>query len=118
MNSLKQKIKSYQKGIEESQESSAINSKEFIKESKEIKKDDIENYDNLQWIDLRTKYANKLFYLLIGEVAAIFILVFLVGLEWLKIDEWVLNILITGVMAQTFGLVRTIVKNLFSKNGN
>lgn len=117
MKSLKEKIKSYQKDIEEDQNSSSINSKEYIKDSKEIKKDDIENYDNLQWIDLRTKYANKLYYLLIGEVVTIFILVFLVGLEWLKIDKWVLNILITGVMAQTFGLVRTIVKNLFSKNG-
>ena len=75
----------------------------------------IDDYDKSQWVELRTAYANKLYYLLCGEIVGVFALLLLIGFEIIKIDESTLNITIVAITAHTFGLVKEIVTNLFKK---
>ena len=83
--------------------------------SGELSSDDINNFNQAEWIDLRTKYANKLFWLLSVEIGALFIIIFSIGLELIKLEEWTINIFASAVLLQSFGLVKVIVKNLFEK---
>ena len=76
----------------------------------------IDDYDKNEWINLRTSYANKLYFLLVGEIIGLFILVICVGLKKLEISDSTINITIVSVLSQTFLLVREIVTNLFKKN--
>ena len=75
----------------------------------------IDDYDKSQWIDLRTKYANKLYYLLCGEIVGVFALLLLIGFKVISIPESTLNITIVAITVHTFGLVKEIVTNLFKK---
>ena len=88
-------------------------------DKKEIRKgslvNNIDDYDKSQWIALRTAYANKLYYLLCGEIVGVFALLLLIGFDIIKIPESTLNITIVAITAHTFGLVKEIVTNLFKK---
>jgi hypothetical protein len=78
----------------------------------------IDDYDKNEWVNLRTSYANKLFWLLACEIVGLFILIILIGLQYLTIADSTLNVTIITIMVQTFLLVREIVTNLFKKNGD
>ena len=41
------------------------------------------------------------------------IVFFGVGLEWLKFEEWSLNLYMAGTLAEVFGVILVITKNLF-----
>ena len=75
----------------------------------------IDDYDKSQWIALRTAYANKLYYLLCGEIVGVFALLLLIGFKVISIPESTLNITIVAITVHTFGLVKEIVTNLFKK---
>jgi hypothetical protein len=45
----------------------------------------------------------------------LFLIILLIGLEWIKLEEWTINIFASAVLLQSFGLVKVIVKNLFEK---
>jgi hypothetical protein len=84
-------------------------------ETGELTIEDIDNFNKTEWIDLRTKYANKLFWLLSIEIGALFIIIIFIGLKWIHLEEWTINIFASAVLLQSFGLVKVIVKNLFEK---
>jgi hypothetical protein len=52
------------------------------------------------------------------EIVGLFILIILIGLQYLTIADSTLNVTIITIMVQTFLLVREIVMNLFKKNGD
>ena len=79
---------------------------------------DIDDFDKDQWIKLRTSYANKLYWLLVGEIVGLFLLLILIGLKIINIEESTINITIVAVIVQTFGLVKEIVTNLFKRNSH
>lgn len=76
----------------------------------------IDDYDKSEWVKLRTGYANKLYFLLVGEIIGVFLFAFMIGMEWIKLSEVTLNITIIAVTTHTFALVREIVTNLFKKD--
>jgi len=81
----------------------------------DLTNEDINNFDQTEWIKLRTKYANKLFWLLSIEIGALFLIILFIGLKYIKLEEWTINIFASAVLLQSFGLVKVIVKNLFEK---
>nr|DAY43552.1 MAG TPA: hypothetical protein [Caudoviricetes sp.] len=90
--------------------------------SKEIDTDkplikNIDDKDKFEWIELRTKYANKIYWLLLAEIVFLGVIVFLDGFNvWgFKINEWLLGSVFYGILTHTFLLVKTIVKNLFTR---
>lgn len=76
----------------------------------------IDDKDKDEWISLRTKYANKIYYLLCAEIAFLFLLIILLGFEIIKLEDSTINITIGAVITQSFFLVKEIVTNLFKKN--
>jgi hypothetical protein len=64
----------------------------------------IDNYDKNEWVNLRISYANKLFWLLACEIVGLFILIILIGLQYLTIADSTLNVTIITIMLQTFFL--------------
>lgn len=81
----------------------------------DLTNEDVNNFDQTEWIKLRTKYANKLFWLLSIEIGALFLIILLIGLKCIELEEWTINIFASAVLLQSFGLVKVIVKNLFEK---
>ena len=77
----------------------------------------IDDKDKFEWIELRTKYANKIYWLLLAEIVFLGVIVFLDGFNvWgFKINEWLLGSVFCGILTHTFLLVKTIVKNLFTR---
>lgn len=75
----------------------------------------IEDKDKDEWITLRTKYANKIYYLLCAEIALLFILLILLGTNLIKLEDSTINITIMAVITQSFFLVKEIVTNLFKQ---
>lgn len=77
----------------------------------------IDDKDKFEWIELRTKYANKIYWLLLAEIVFLGVIVFLDGFNvWgFKINEWLLGSVFYGILTHTFLLVKTIVKNLFTR---
>lgn len=77
----------------------------------------IEDKDKSEWIILRTNYANKIYWLLFGEIVFICLIIGLdgFGLCGFKINKWLLGSVFYGVLTHTFFLVRIIVKNLFTR---
>jgi len=92
------------------------------KNKKSLKDNDlinsIDDFDKDQWIKLRTSYANKLYWLLVGEIVGLFLLLILIGSNAIEIEESTINITIVAVIVQTFGLVKEIVTNLFKRNSH
>lgn len=77
----------------------------------------IDDKDKFEWIVLRTKYANKIFWLLSFEVAFIGAIVLLDGFSifGFNLNKWLLGTIFCSILGHTFFLVKTIVKNLFIK---
>jgi len=75
----------------------------------------IEDKDKDEWITLRTKYANKIYYLLCAEIGLLFILLILLGTNLIKLEDSTINITIMAVITQSFFLVKEIVTNLFKQ---
>ncbi len=92
------------------------------KNKKSLKDNDlinsIDDFDKDQWVKLRTSYANKLYWLLVGEIVSLFLLLLLIGCDVIQIEESTINITIVAVIVQTFGLVKEIVTNLFKRNSH
>lgn len=84
--------------------------------SGELTSADVENFNKTQWVTLRTSYANKLYYLLVGEIVGLFLIIACVGWKCMVLDPWIVNIFASSVILQSFALVQVIVKNLFDKN--
>lgn len=64
--------------------------------------------------DLKKSYAKWFIYILIGQLAIMNVAFFCVGFGWLKFDEWSLNLYMGGTLAEVFGVIFVITKNLFS----
>ena len=115
--SLQEKINQLKTKVQESTVNPVnpkpVNSKKI--EHGDLTNEDINIFDQTEWIKLRTKYANKLFWLLSIEIGALFLIILLIGLERIKLEEWTINIFASAVLLQSFGLVKVIVKNLFEK---
>ena len=93
-----------------------------ISEPRELNSDkvlikNIDDKDKSEWINLRTKYANKIYYLLAAEIAFVCVIITIDGFNLLgfKTNEWLLGSVFYGALVHTFLLVRTIVKNLFTR---
>lgn len=66
---------------------------------------------------LRGSYANKLIWIFIIELVAVFISFLLIGLRILIVEEWTARVFILSVFVQTAGLILIIVKYLFPEKG-
>lgn len=66
---------------------------------------------------LKKQYASRLYYLLIGEINLIFVVVFIEGFKFLdfKINEWLLGAIFNSIILQSFFLVRLVTESLFPK---
>lgn len=64
-------------------------------------------------VELRNRYANRLYFLLCFEIVVMFIFVALYGTGYLKLEAWLVTIIAETILAKTFLTVQTIVKNLF-----
>ena len=115
--SLQEKINQLKTKVQESTVNPVnpkpVNSKKI--EHGDLTNEDINIFDQTEWIKLRTKYANKLFWLLSIEIGALFLIILLIGLNCIELEEWTINIFASAVLLQSFGLVKVIVKNLFEK---
>ena len=60
----------------------------------------IDDKDKFEWIELRTKYANKIYWLLLAEIVFLGVIVFLDGFNvWgFKIKEWLLGSVFCGTL--------------------
>ena len=107
-------------------EANKYSAKKEVKKNDEVYKDGnpekeliktIEDKDKSEWIILRTNYANKIYWLLFGEKVFICLIISLDGFNvWgFKINEWLLGSVFCGILTHTFLLVKTIVKNLFTR---
>ena len=115
--SLQEKINQLKTKVQESTVNPVnpkpVNSKKI--EHGDLTNEDINIFDQTEWVKLRTKYANKLFWLLSIEIGALFLIILLIGLNCIELEEWTINIFASAVLLQSFGLVKVIVKNLFEK---
>ncbi|WKZ31569.1 MAG: hypothetical protein QY318_02295 [Candidatus Dojkabacteria bacterium] len=64
-------------------------------------------------IQLRDKYANRLYALLVFEIAVMFLFVMLAGLGVLELEQWLVLIVAESIIVKTFLTIQIIVKNLF-----
>lgn len=103
------------KSSDESANADDINVRKVQKISDDSLIKNIDDKDKNAWIELRTSYANKIFILLCAEIAALFVLLLLIGSDKIKLDNTTINITIMFVISQSFLLVREIVTNLFKK---
>ena len=63
--------------------------------------------------DLKKMYATRFMWILVVQLVVMNIMFFLVGCKLLTFGDLVLDIYITGTLAQVFGVVLVITKNLF-----
>lgn len=87
---------------------------ERIEEAK-AKEQELKNTDKEQDISLKKFTARFLFVLLTIEIIAAFALVFLKGFSVVILDDSMLNILLTGTLAQTAYMVRIVIAYLFPR---
>ena len=66
--------------------------------------------------ELKKSYAKWFIYILIGQWLIMNIAFFLVGFGWLTFDQWSLNLYMGGTLAEVFGVILVITKNLFSNS--
>ncbi|WKE66259.1 hypothetical protein PVT67_03140 [Gallaecimonas kandeliae] len=64
---------------------------------------------------LKKSYANWFIGILICQLIMMNITFFCVGLGKLKFSEWSLNLYMGGTLAEVFGVILVITKNLFPK---
>ena len=65
---------------------------------------------------LRSNYAYWLLAGLFLQVLILYVSFFLLGLNYLNFDKWVINIFVVSVFGETIALVMVIIHNLFPKN--
>jgi len=65
---------------------------------------------------LKQKHAVWFIWILIAQLIVMNIAFFLVGNGKMTFQEWSLNLYMTGTLAQVFGVVYVITKNLFPNN--
>ncbi|MBB1333820.1 MULTISPECIES: hypothetical protein [unclassified Pseudoalteromonas] len=63
--------------------------------------------------ELKKSYANWFIKILIGQLIVMNIVFFCVGFGWLAFDEWSLNLYMGSTLAEVFGVILVITKNLF-----
>lgn len=63
--------------------------------------------------ELKKFYANWFIKILIVQLLIMNLLFFCVGFQWLTFDEWSLNLYMGGTLAEVFGVILVITKNLF-----
>ncbi|MBO9490351.1 hypothetical protein J7384_08260 [Endozoicomonas sp. G2_1] len=68
--------------------------------------------------ELKKSYARWFVYILIGQLIVMNIAFFCVGFGWLSFDEWSLNLYMGGTLAEVFGVILVITKNLFPTKSN
>ncbi|MGH8551886.1 MAG: hypothetical protein ACRERS_01175, partial [Methylococcales bacterium] len=65
--------------------------------------------------ELKRLYAKWFIGILIAQLLAMNLIVMVVGLDWLKYNESVINLFMGGTLGEVFGVVFVITKYLFSK---
>ncbi|AZZ97381.1 hypothetical protein [Pseudoalteromonas sp. R3] len=63
--------------------------------------------------DLKQKYAWWFIGILVVQLFIMNAVLVLVGLEKLQFEEWTLNLYMAGTLAEVFGVILVITKNLF-----
>ena len=72
--------------------------------------------DNLETdIKLKKSYAKWLIGVMIGQLLIMNIVFIFVGLDFMKYNEYILHLYISGTLLELFGLVLVITKYLFKK---
>lgn len=66
---------------------------------------------------LRTFYANAILVALLVEVLFAFAAFLLIGLEWIKVEQWVANVFFLSVFGQIAGGAIGIIRYLFPSGG-
>jgi hypothetical protein len=63
--------------------------------------------------NLKKRYANGFIWILSVQLIVMNLVFIAAGVGWLKFEQWTLDIYMTGTLAEVFGLVLVITKNLF-----
>ena len=63
--------------------------------------------------ELKRSYAKRFIFILVGQLFIMNIAFFCVGLDWIQFDKWSLNLYMGGTLAEVFGVILVITKNLF-----
>lgn len=74
--------------------------------------------DRISNRNLREKYAKLIIRGLAVEILLAFLLVFLVGLGFLKLEEWIVVLLFESTLIQSFGAFIYVLKYLFKSQDN
>lgn len=62
---------------------------------------------------LKERHAKAFARILIGQLIAMNFIFFATGLGWLHYERWTLDLFMSGTLAEIFGVVLVITKNLF-----
>lgn len=63
--------------------------------------------------ELKKYYASWFIKILIGQLVVMNIVFFSVGFKWLAFEQWTLNLYMSGTLAEVFGVILVVTKNLF-----
>jgi hypothetical protein len=63
---------------------------------------------------LKRTYAFRFIWILVAQLVVMNLIFIGTGLGWFNFNEWALNLYMTGTLAEVFGVVMVITKNLFS----
>jgi hypothetical protein len=63
---------------------------------------------------LKRAYAFRFIWILVAQLVVMNFIFIGTGLGWFNFNEWALNLYMTGTLAEVFGVVMVITKNLFS----
>lgn len=62
---------------------------------------------------LKKSYAKYFIFILIGQLLIMNAIFYCAGLGYLEFEEWSLNLYMAGTLAEVFGVILVITKNLF-----
>jgi hypothetical protein len=63
---------------------------------------------------LKRTYAFRFIWILVAQLVVMNFIFIGTGVGWFNFSEWALNLYMTGTLAEVFGVVMVITKNLFS----
>ncbi|QIL89927.1 hypothetical protein GNX18_09290 [Microbulbifer sp. SH-1] len=63
--------------------------------------------------ELKKRYANYFIWILVGQLFAMNLAFILVGFKWMEFERYELELYLAGTLAEVFGIVLIITKNLF-----
>jgi hypothetical protein len=72
--------------------------------------------DKEQHRTLKGKYARTFIWILIGQLFAMNVIFLLAGLGALHYERWTLDMFMSGTLAEVFGVVVIITRNLFPRS--